>query len=231
MSTPLIHQQHYPSAARACCSDAWEGAYLSLGGDAQETAKFRRRLKWLGCHVWPRDARIAEICCGSGDGLDALSEFGFSNVVGIDLSHGLLSRYSGSVPVLLGDCRCLPLRSASCDVVIVQGGLHHLDELDEELEATFAEVRRVLRPMGKFVVVEPWRTRFLDLFHFASRLAFLRKVWPRFDAMATMTELEHEGYWHWLSSASLVRDLLESAFVAEYARIGWGKLWYVGRPR
>ena len=42
--------------------------------------------------------------------------------------------------------------------VIVQGGLHHLKTLPDDLQQTFSEAARVLRDNGTFVVVEPWLT-------------------------------------------------------------------------
>ena len=74
----------------------------------------------------------------------------------------------------------------------MQGGLHHLHKLPDDLERVLAEARRVLRRDGRLVVVEPWLTPFLSLAHFvcALRPAHLlsRKVW----ALATMIEHERD---------------------------------------
>jgi ubiquinone/menaquinone biosynthesis C-methylase UbiE len=48
---------------------------------------------------------------------------------------------------------------------VVQGGLHHLPELPRDLDKTLLEIKRVLRPQGRFVIVEPWHTPFLRIVH------------------------------------------------------------------
>lgn len=210
---------------------AWENAYLQFQTPEEEVHKFTRRLRWLGCEKWPQDSQITEICCGRGGGLEALRRLGFQDIEGIDLSESLLGQYQGQCRASLGDCRNLSLESASRDIVIVQGGLHHVEPFPEGFSATLRDVRRVLRPMGRFVVVEPWATPFLSLVHAACRvpLATLasRKLW----AIDTMNRLEWPMYSKWLASGALILRELRNHFDDEYVRCALGKLWYVGRPR
>src|SRR6185295_4428151 len=122
----------------------------------QEIRKFTARLDGLGAGVWPRDARVLEIFCGRGNGMVALERLGFTALHGVDLSPRLVRLYRGRGRCSAGDCRALPIRSASQDVVIVQGGLHHLPDLMADLPIVVREVQRVLKPGGRFVAVEPW---------------------------------------------------------------------------
>jgi SAM-dependent methyltransferase len=219
----------HPSAAPPTAGDdAWERAYLRFQSPAQEVRKFVRRLRQLGARSWPRDAAVLELFCGRGNGLRALERLGFTNVTGVDLSPTLAVRYRGPARVLVHDCRQLPFPADSYDVAIVQGGLHHLPVLPDDLERTLHEVRRVLRPGGRFVVVEPWRTPFLDFFHFITRQPAARRLWPKLDAYQTMQDHEAETFERWISAPAMILELLRRTFVPTVCRTAWGKLHFVG---
>ncbi len=209
----------------------WEGAYLRFETPEQEVRKFRRRLERLGARSWPRDARILELCCGRGNGLRALAELGFERLEGIDLSPRLVALHGGSARCVVGDCRWLPHGSGAFDVVIVQGGLHHLLELPRDLELTLAEASRVLRPAGRFVAVEPWLTPFLRAVHAVASSAVARKCSDKLDAFQTMVEHERATYERWLGAPEPIRALLEHHFEVERCSLRWGKLTFVGRRR
>jgi SAM-dependent methyltransferase len=210
---------------------AWEQAYLRFESPAQEIEKFLARLRLLGADTWPRDAEVVEIFCGRGNGLIALERLGFTRVEGVDLSPALLAQYTGRARAVAADCRKLPFADASRDILIVQGGLHHLPALPADLEQTVAEGARVLRPGGRFMVVEPWDTPFLRLVHFASRQPVARRMWDKLDAFAVMTEHEAATYFAWLARPDVVLGVLRRHFEAEHCSMRWGKLRFLGRKR
>lgn len=211
--------------------NAWEAAYLRFETPEEERRKFLRRLRKLGSATWPRDAQIVELFCGRGNGLHALEQLGFSRLEGADLSAALLANYAGSAQCIVADCRQLPYPDESRDIAIVQGGLHHLPELPGDLSRVVQEVRRVLRPSGRLVLVEPWRTPFLRLVHWVGSFRIARQAWPKLDALETMTEWEIETYEQWLTQPELILETLERDFVVERKLIRWGKLMWVGRRR
>lgn len=219
------------TVGQSCCSNAWEAAYRSFETPEQETQKFVKRLRSLGCLSWPRDARIVEICCGRGNGLVALSKLGFKNIEGLDLSATLVAESRADVPIHLGDCRDLPFDAGSKDIVIVQGGLHHLEKLPNDLNASLSSVDRVLAKDGLFVVVEPWLTPFLKCVHTAAELSLMRRLSAKLDAFAVMIEHERATYENWLARPSEIKGDLETIFVPEISRVAWGKLMFVGRKR
>lgn len=214
-----------------CCDQVWENAYLRFETPEQEIAKFLGRLKRLGAHHWPRDAQVVEIFCGRGNGLQALAQLGFARLEGVDLSERLLQQYRGPATLYVCDCRKLPFDDASRDVLIVQGGLHHLPRLMDDLEATLDEVHRVLRPGGRFVAVEPWLTPFLRFMHAACRVRLARHCWSKLDALAVMIEREQETYDAWLARPREILAALQSRFEVETCRSQLGKLQFVGRKR
>lgn len=211
--------------------NAWEAAYLRFETPEQEIRKFRTRLLELGAERWSRDSHIVELCCGRGSGLRALHTLGFTHVEGIDLSPTLAEHYEGPGTVLVADCRNLPFKDASRDVVIVQGGLHHLLDLPEDLDRALCEAARVLRHRGLFVVVEPWLTPFLWVAHAMCGVALARRVSRKVDALATMIEHENRTYDQWLGQPEVIRASLKRFFEVEFEEVSWGKLRYIGRKR
>lgn len=219
------------ATSRECCNSDWEAAYHQFETPQEEVRKFKRRLGVLGASSWARDARIVEVFCGRGNGLLALQSQGFTNLEGIDLSESLLSCYAGPGRLYVCDCRQLPFDDQSRDIVVVQGGLHHLEDLHADLDKTLAEVHRVLRPDGIFVVVEPWRTPFLTFVHLLSRNRLLQRIWPKIGAFATMSEIEGEVYCNWLRSGNAIRRMFQAYFAQLFCRERWGKIYFVGRKR
>jgi ubiquinone/menaquinone biosynthesis C-methylase UbiE len=214
--------------ARECCDAEWEAAYERFETPAEEIRKFTKRLQTLGVRDWPTSHRIVELCCGRGNGLVALEQLGFANLEGVDLAGSLLAKYQGSGQLYQGDCRDLKFPDESKDVFIVQGGLHHLPKLPDDLDRTLAEIHRVLVPTGIVVIVEPWLTTFLKLVHFASKRSWLRRLVPKVDALQTMIEREQTTYDQWLARPGQVLSLLDTHFTTRISTIGWGKLMYVG---
>ena len=183
-----------PIEGGASISDPWEAAYVRFETPEQEIRKFMRRLTKLGIDRLPRDARVVELFCGRGNGLRALERLGFTHLEGVDLSPRLIALYDGIAHCYVCDCRKLPFPDQSRDMLIVQGGLHHLSTLPEDLAHTLAEMRRVLRSDGRVVIVEPWLTPFLKLVHLISGVRMVRRCSAKLDALATMIDYERSTY-------------------------------------
>ena len=227
MNSPAIE---FWCASQACVDPVWEAAYRRFETPAEERAKFRRRFARMGVDRWPREAKIVNLFCGTGEELRVLAELGFQHLEGVDLSADLLARCPPVGPLYVGDCRALQFPDASRDGVIIQGGLHHLPRLPEDLVACLDEIRRVLRPGGRLALVEPWSTPFLRAVHAAHQFSLPRRCWPKLDALAVMTEQEAATYFPWLNRGEEIAALLDARFQVERRQVGWGKLLFVGTP-
>jgi len=211
-------------------TDPWEAAYIRFETPEQEIRKFVQRLKKLGVDRLPREARVVELFCGRGNGLHALERLEFTHLEGVDLSARLVALYHGTAQCYVCDCRRLPFPDQSRDILIVQGGLHHLPTLPEDLAQTFAEMQRVLRSDGRVVIVEPWLTPFLRLVHAISAVRFVRRCSAKLDALATMIDYERATYEQWLNQPMSILMLARAHFLPVQETFAWGKWMFVGKP-
>ncbi len=212
-----------------CCDPEWEAAYKRFESPEQEIAKFIDRLKRFGFDKMSKQIRVAEVFCGRGGGLVALERMGFQHLDGVDLSETLLSEYRGPATLHLADCMSMPFVSNSFDAVIIHGGLHHLPDIPTDLDKTLSEVARILKPSGRFYAVEPWRTPFLSFAHFVTNISWVRRIYAKGDALATMTEREWTTYRQWIDNPESILATFAKHFTAQKTRICWGKIAYAGR--
>jgi ubiquinone/menaquinone biosynthesis C-methylase UbiE len=112
-----------------------------------------------------------DLCCGTGAGMRMLRALCRGRVVGLDRSRGMLevgrrtpldAPGSGRLEWVRGDALALPL-GAAFDLVVSFGAFGHILRRDQP--ALLEEVRRVLRPGGRFVFVtsampRPWTRRY-----------------------------------------------------------------------
>lgn len=219
------------TSPRSDAEEAWEQAYLRFETPRQEQRKFVGRLRWAGAMQWKRDAMVLDLFSGRGGCATALRSMGFRRVVSLDLSLRLLRARADVSGSTVADCRVLPIATRSVDVATVHGGLHHLPLIPDDLASTLREIARVLKPDGALLVVEPWRTPFLDAVHWICRRDAARRVFARIDALAAMIELERSTYENWLASNREILATFDRFFVGRRVRIRWGKLHYLGTPR
>ena len=149
---------------------------LSGGTDV----RWRRRAVAL-LEVGP-EARILDLCTGTADLLvEALARAEGRRGVGLDLSLPMLSRAEAKLAraglaaraaVVGGDAQRLPLAPETFDGALVAFGIRNVGDP----AAALAEIRRVLRPGGRLVVLEfsTPRGRFGRLYG-----AYARHVLPR----------------------------------------------------
>lgn len=133
----------------------WFGeGYLELypHRDDAEASRMAALLESRG--VVRRGDRVVDLACGAGRHAVALSRLG-ARVVGLDLSMPLLragQRRWQDPRLVRADIRVLPLRSGAADAVVNLFTSFGYFEHDAEHEKVIAEVARVLRAGGRFVL-------------------------------------------------------------------------------
>jgi demethylmenaquinone methyltransferase / 2-methoxy-6-polyprenyl-1,4-benzoquinol methylase len=100
--------------------------------------------------------RVLDVCAGTLD-LAALAVSAGAEVIATDFSHAMLASGRGKVlvPVVRADALALPFVDAAFDGVICGFGLRNLDDT----RAGLAEMRRVIKPGGRLVVLDFFRPR------------------------------------------------------------------------
>ena len=207
----------------------WELAHEAFQTPEEELAKILRRFRTLGAHTWDRRLTIADICSGRGAGLRAWHALGFTDVVGVDVSMALARTHQGPGRVVLGDARSVPLRDGSRDIVMVQGGLHHLFTFDD-VDLAIREMVRVVKPTGRLIVIEPWPTAFLRVVNTLIHVRLIRSLSGKMDAYARMYEQERATYDAWLDESANVLRVLRRYVAPSFLQFRWGKVMMVGRP-
>jgi demethylmenaquinone methyltransferase/2-methoxy-6-polyprenyl-1,4-benzoquinol methylase len=102
-----------------------------------------------------RDARILDLCCGTGDQLKKLSDAGFSNLTGVDLSTEMLkvARRGNKIKTLLEcDVQHTGLPGASFDIIIISFAVH--EKPARMQHNMLAEAKRLLAPDGQLILVD-----------------------------------------------------------------------------
>ena len=157
---------------------------------------------------------VGDVGCGDGRYVDALRGAG-ANVLGIDLSVGMLAGVPAPPALVAADAQALPLTDASLDVVMMMHMLYHVPNP----ATAIAEAARVLRPDGKLLVATNGRRHLaemnelwlplLDRVGLRAPLADAGLVNPRVtadDARRFVAKHFEDPYVHWLRSSVIVTD-------------------------
>ncbi len=137
--------------------------FLSAGIDIRWRKKALNQLKGI------KTARILDVATGTADfAIMASGILKPEKVIGIDISKGMLdlgkkkiekSGLTGVIELLEGDSENIAFSDNSFDAVTVAFGVRNFQNLEKGL----TEIKRVLRPGGKLVVLEFSRPRYIPV--------------------------------------------------------------------
>lgn len=132
--------------------------------------------------------RVLDLACGTGELLRRVAEdTPEARLTGVDLAPGMVARARQKLSSVSGtridqaDAHDLPFEDNAFDVIVCANTFHYFTHPKAVLE----EVHRVLRPSGRFVVLDwcrdYWTCRVMD--------AVLRVVDPAYETCYTLDEL------------------------------------------
>ena len=133
----------------------WTGERLTTATAGQVEIEHLHR--YFLARALCRGRDVLDVASGEGYGAALLAQTALS-VIGVEVSaeavaHAAEAYRQPNLRFLEGDARRLPLDDASVDTVVSFETIEHLYEHDQFL----AEVRRVLRPGGRFIISSPER--------------------------------------------------------------------------
>ncbi|MBU2903577.1 MULTISPECIES: bifunctional demethylmenaquinone methyltransferase/2-methoxy-6-polyprenyl-1,4-benzoquinol methylase UbiE [Arenibacter] len=119
--------------------------------------KWRKRVVSIVSEKNP--TKILDIATGTGDLAINMTKTGAKEIIGLDISPGMLEvgkrkilekHLGDTIKMIVGDSENLPFEANSFDAITVAFGVRNFENLEKGL----AEIYRVLKPGGSFVVLE-----------------------------------------------------------------------------
>ncbi|MDP3096780.1 MAG: class I SAM-dependent methyltransferase [Syntrophales bacterium] len=129
----------------------YQRAQYDKGGIGRIYWNYRDKLA-LSC-IGERDARVVDVGCGEGVTLEKVSRlYPEKCCIGVDgLKENLFICRAHRLAVMGGDVYQLPIKNESVDYILLLEVIEHLSDPEKAI----VEMRRILRPMGKLVMVFP----------------------------------------------------------------------------
>ena len=156
----------------------------------------------------------------TGTGLvaqEAVRITGAGNVIGLDMSPGMLAECRRKLPisVVLADAQKLPLADGSVDMLSMGYALRHV----QDLNATFGSFLRVLKPGGNLLILEIGRSgsrraQSLMRFYLGKIVPFLSGVTASQDSRTLMTY-----YWDTIEECVAPERILASLRDAGFTNV------------
>jgi demethylmenaquinone methyltransferase/2-methoxy-6-polyprenyl-1,4-benzoquinol methylase len=134
---------------------------------------------------------ILDIATGTGDLAILMAQTNAEKIIGLDISAGMLEvgvkkialkNLSNTIEMILGDSENMPFEDNYFDAITVAFGVRNFDDLEKGL----AEILRVLKPNGVFVILEtsvPDKTPYRQGYNFYTKniLPLIGKVFSKDD--------------------------------------------------
>jgi ubiquinone/menaquinone biosynthesis C-methylase UbiE len=207
----------------------WHEVYKHESLVRRRTSSHKRKLARLGVFRLPRDARVLDLCCGTGEALQILHDEGFTRLDGSDITIDPGLAKSTWVALQAADACELPYAEATFDAVVCMHSLHHLGGV-VRVGRTLDECARVLKPGGRLMVLDHYDSPQL-------RAAFwgLSKKWLTWPTRGLRSFREqHEEEWpymyEYLDAWSAVHVMLRDLpFHVEVDRRGLFFFYWTGR--
>jgi ubiquinone/menaquinone biosynthesis C-methylase UbiE len=210
-------------------SAEWQRAYRDPKLVARRMRKHRPKLERLGVLAWPRETRILDLCCGTGEVLRILHAEGFKYLSGVDVTADPELQKESWLELKAGDGRALPYADKSFDAVLCMHALHHLGGVDG-IHSALGEAMRILQTGGRLALIDHYDSAQLRLAFWSCRQPWF--AWPTSGLRSFRKQLNEEWPYltEYLSSWPQVRKTIEDiGCEAELDKKGLFFFYWVGR--
>ena len=174
-------------------STKWHDVYKDSALVARRASSHGGKLKRLGLFDLPRDARVLDVACGTGEALRILHEKGFTNLFGLDITEDPDLAREPWLQLKAGDAKSIPYPAESFDAVVCMHSLHHLGGL-EGIRSTLSDCLRVLKPNGLIAIIDHYDSLQLRAAFWAIQKPWL--TWPTKGLRAFREQ--HEEEWPYM---------------------------------
>jgi demethylmenaquinone methyltransferase/2-methoxy-6-polyprenyl-1,4-benzoquinol methylase len=171
--------------------DAISGNYDSLNRVISFGIDLKWRRKVLNIVAQSRPETVLDIATGTGDLAILMTQTSAKKIIGLDISAGMLEvgikkiadkKLSNTIEMVLGDSENMPFDDNYFDAITVAFGVRNFETLEKGL----AEILRVLKPNGVFVILEtsvPDKTPYKQGYNFYSKniLPIIGKLFSKDD--------------------------------------------------
>lgn len=138
----------------------YEDKQVSTGGGSTgwDKQRLQTAAEQIATHLGNPNARILDIGCANGGLLQALSELGYTNLVGVDPSPACVWNVTERLGLtgFEGSLFALPPGLGQYDCVILSHVLEHINDIAKAMEA----IRQLVRTRGLLYVEVPDATRY-----------------------------------------------------------------------
>ncbi len=149
--------------------------------------KWRKKVLQIVANKNPKT--ILDIATGTGDLAILMTKTNAEKIIGLDISEGMLEvgkqkianqNLSNRIEMVIGDSEKMPYQDNTFDAITVAFGVRNFETLEKGL----AEILRVLKPNGVFVILEtsvPEKTPYKQGYQFYSKniLPLIGKIFSR----------------------------------------------------
>jgi demethylmenaquinone methyltransferase/2-methoxy-6-polyprenyl-1,4-benzoquinol methylase len=171
--------------------DAISGNYDSLNRVISFGIDLKWRRKVLNIVAQSKPETVLDIATGTGDLAILMTQTSAKKIIGLDISAGMLEvgikkiadkKLSNTIEMVLGDSENMPFDDNYFDAITVAFGVRNFETLEKGL----AEILRVLKPNGVFVILEtsvPDKTPYKQGYNFYSKniLPIIGKLFSKDD--------------------------------------------------
>ncbi|MBK8554157.1 MAG: ubiquinone/menaquinone biosynthesis methyltransferase [Ignavibacteria bacterium] len=164
--------------------------------------------------------QILDVASGTGDLTMELLRLNPVKISSVDLSAKMLKIQRDKIPdkrleLIQSDVSCLPFGDDTFDIVTIGFGVRNFENLNESLK----EIKRVMKPGGKLIVLEMFKTYGIrtDLFNL-----YFGKVMPFFGNRISKSKYAYSYLFKsvdkFLSAAEFISDCQRIGFELEYKK-------------
>jgi len=142
------------------------------------TQRYDQLYRALSPHINVQQS-ILDVGCALGGFLDYISDKGFSELAGVDMTQTYVeqAKLKNRYRIESGNAQSLPFNNQTFDVIVMEQVLEHLFTPGN----AFQEARRVLKNDGIFCIGVPDAARYADYFFFDYYWLLLREHIQHFD--------------------------------------------------